>query len=162
MSTQFPFLHPLLLYIISSYPFIILFVFELCKMFSPLTAISYHLSAQFCSRPQTLQRKQTLQEQCYFLNVTALERGKWPRYPLKLSCTIRMLYFQLFCFCLFCATNVREHREVWSPQYFFFFKVHHTYSNQLIFLFYFIFIGTELAVAVRNLAVLKNSYFNRH
>lgn len=44
----------------------------------------------------------------------------------------------------------------------FFFKVHHTYSNQLIFLFYFIFIGTELAVAVRNLAVLKNSYFNRH
>lgn len=160
MSTQFPFLHPLLLCIISSYPFVIPFVFELCKMFSPLTAISYHLSAQFCSRPQTLQRKQTLQEQCYFLDVTALERGKWPRYPLKLSCTIRMLYFQLFCFCLFCETNVQEHKQVWSPQYLLLKYTTLIQISQFLFYFYF-FVGTGLVVAVRNLAILKNSYFNR-
>lgn len=79
LSTQFPFLHLLLLCIISSYPFAIPFIFKLCKKFSSLIAISCLLSAQFCSRPQILQRTQTLQEQCYFLDVTALGRGKWPR-----------------------------------------------------------------------------------
>lgn len=47
------------------------------------------------------------------------ERGKWPRHPLKLSCAVRMLYFQMFvCLYLLCATNVWEHKQVWSPQYF--------------------------------------------
>lgn len=83
LFTWFSFLHSLLLCITCLYPPAIQFDFELCKMFSLLTAMSYHLSVQPCSRPQTPWRTQTLQEKWDFFDATEMGGVKWPRHPLK-------------------------------------------------------------------------------
>lgn len=155
MSTRFPFLHPLLC-IICPYPFAIPFVFKLCKTFSSLTVVSYHSSTQFCSRPQTHQRTETFQEQCYFLYVTALGRGKWPKRPLKLSCTIRMFYFQIFLLA-FCNQCMRTYTVLKS--WVFSLKVHYAFSN---WPHGFSLIDEYWSIAIKNLVIHKNSFNRQH
>lgn len=68
-----------------------------------------------------------------------------------------MLYFQMFvCLYLLCATNVWEHRQVWSPLYFLLKYTTHSNQPNVSSL-----IGEYWTAAIRNLVISKNFFYRR-